>query len=90
MTSVMSGGKLVGIVTDGDLRRVFHSKRSMENLVAEEIMTSQPKTINENALADEALQIMEKNSVNHLLVMDESKTPIGVLGMHDLLKARIL
>ena len=90
MTSVMSAGKLVGIVTDGDLRRVFHSKRSMENLVAEEIMTSQPKTINENALADEALQIMEKNSVNQLLVMDESKTPIGVLGMHDLLKAKIL
>ena len=53
-------------------------------------MTPQPKTINENALAAEALQIMEEHSVNQLMVIDQSETPIGVIGMHDLLRAKIL
>jgi arabinose-5-phosphate isomerase len=90
MTAVMENEKLVGIITDGDLRRAFQRKNSLENLLAQEIMTPQPKTINENALAAEALQIMEEHSVNQLVVIDQSETPIGVIGMHDLLRAKIL
>ena len=90
MTAVMENEKLVGIITDGDLRRAFQRKNSLENLLAQEIMTPQPKTINENALAAEAMQIMEEHSVNQLVVIDQSETPIGVIGMHDLLRAKIL
>ncbi|MDA0237911.1 MAG: KpsF/GutQ family sugar-phosphate isomerase [Proteobacteria bacterium] len=90
MTAVMSNRKLVGVITDGDLRRIFQIKNSLDNIVAREMMTPHPKTINENALAAEALQIMEEHSVNQLVVTDQLETPIGVLGMHDLLRAKIL
>ena len=90
MTAVMDNEKLVGVITDGDLRRVFQKTKSLENLLALDMMSSQPRTIQQNALAAEALQIMENCSVNQLIVINESGTPCGALGMHDLLKAKIL
>jgi arabinose-5-phosphate isomerase len=90
MTAVMDNGKLVGIITDGDLRRIFQKTKSLENLLARDIMSSQPRTIQQNALAAEALQIMENRSVNQLVVTNESGKPCGALGMHELLKAKIL
>lgn len=90
MTAVMDNEKLVGIITDGDLRRLFQKTKSFENLLAQDMMTPQPRTIKTSALAAEALQIMENHSVNQLIVTNESERPCGVLGMHDLLKAKIL
>lgn len=90
MTAVMDNEKLVGIITDGDLRRVFQKTKSLENIVARDVMSPQPRTIQHNALAAEALQVMENSSVNQLIVTNELGKPCGALGMHDLLKAKIL
>ena len=90
MTAVMDNEKLVGIITDGDLRRVFQKTKSLENILARDVMSPQPRTIQHNALAAEALQVMENSSVNQLIVTNESGKPCGALGMHDLLKAKIL
>jgi arabinose-5-phosphate isomerase len=90
MTAVINNEKLVGVITDGDLRRVFQKTKSIENLLARDMMSPQPRTIQQNALAAEALQIMENCSVNQLIVTNESGKPCGALGMHDLLKAKIL
>jgi len=90
MTAVMDSGKLVGIITDGDLRRVFQKTKSLENILARDVMSVKPRTIQHNALAAEALQVMENSSVNQLIVTNELGKPFGALGMHDLLKAKIL
>jgi len=90
MTAVMDNEKLVGIITDGDLRRVFQKTKSLENILARDVMSLQPRTIQHNALAAEALQVMENSSVNQLIVTNELGEPFGALGMHDLLKAKIL
>ena len=90
MTAVMDNGKLLGVITDGDLRRVFQKTKSLENILARDVMSPQPRTIQHNALAAEALQVMENSSVNQLIVTNESGKPCGALGMHDLLKAKIL
>ena len=90
MTAVIDNEKLVGIITDGDLRRVFQKTKSLENILARDVMSLQPRTIQHNALAAEALQVMENSSVNQLIVTNELGEPFGALGMHDLLKAKIL
>ena len=90
MTAVMDNGKLLGVITDGDLRRIFQKTKSLENILARDVMSPQPRTIQHNALAAEALQVMENSSVNQLIVTNESGKPCGALGMHDLLKAKIL
>ena len=90
MTAVMGNEKLVGIITDGDLRRVFQKTKSLENILARDVMSLQPRTIQHNALAAEALQVMENSSVNQLIVINELGKPFGALGMQDLIKAKIL
>ena len=90
MTAVLDNEKLLGIITDGDLRRVFQKTKSLENIMARDVMSPQPRTIQHNALAAEALQVMENFSVNQLIVTNDSGKPCGALGMHDLLKAKIL
>ena len=90
MTAVMDNEKLLGIITDGDLRRVFQKTKSLKNILARDVMSLQPRTIQHNALAAEALQVMENSSVNQLIVTNELGEPFGALGMHDLLKAKIL
>ena len=90
ITAVMENNGLVGIITDGDLRRAFQKSHSLDNLVAKEIMTASPKTITDQALAAEAVQLMEKYNINQLIVLDREKHPTGVVGMHDLLRAKIL
>ena len=90
MTAVMDNEKLVGIITDGDLRRVFQKTKSLENILARDVMSLQPRTIQHNALAAEALQVMENSSVNQLIVTNELGKPFGALGMQDLIKAKIL
>jgi len=90
ITAVMENNGLVGIITDGDLRRAFQKSRSLADLVAKEIMTANPKTIADQALAAEAVQMMEKHNINQLIVLGREKQPTGVVGMHDLLRAKIL
>ncbi len=78
---------LVGIITDGDLRRMLQHTENLSNITAEQIMTRNPKTITKNVLAVIALQEMESYNITQLVVIDESRKPIGMIHLHDLVKA---
>jgi arabinose-5-phosphate isomerase len=80
-------GVLVGIITDGDLRR--HMDDSLLGRSAGEIMHRQPKTISSTALAAEALGLMNRSAITALFVIDDGGRPIGFLHMHDCLRARL-
>lgn len=95
VTAVLdAAGKLVGVVSDGDLRRWMEkTEKTGENLLnkkAGEIMTRNPKVANKDSLAAEAVAIMEKNSITCLIVADAQKKPEGVIHLHDLLKAGVV
>jgi arabinose-5-phosphate isomerase len=81
-----SNGKLAGIVTDGDLRRQLEKNLDLTNLKAKNIMTKNPKTINENLLASLALQQMENYNITSLIAVDDSSKPVGLVHLHDLVK----
>lgn len=82
--------KVIGIYTDGDLRRTLDKNVDMNSSTVADFMTQGCKTISANALAASALAVMEENKINALLVVDEQLTLCGVLNMHDLLKARVV
>jgi arabinose-5-phosphate isomerase len=95
VTSVLdSAGKLVGVISDGDLRRwMERTEKTGENLLAKkakDIMTKNPKVTNREALAAEAVAIMERNSITCLIVTDHDERPEGVIHLHDLLKAGVV
>ncbi|MFW5432450.1 MAG: SIS domain-containing protein [Methylophilaceae bacterium] len=81
---------LVGIFTDGDLRRVFATGVNPELTKIAEVMHKKPNTITADKLAAEAVEIMEQKKINGLLVTDEGGKLIGAFNMHDLLKAKIV
>jgi arabinose-5-phosphate isomerase len=84
-------GKLVGVITDGDLRRGLERKGDIFSLVAKELMTRDPKTIPAESLAAEAVAVMEQYPITSLFVLDNgSKRPIGVVHLHDLIQAGIV
>ncbi len=78
-------GTLTGIITDGDLRRIFLKYRTYSNIKVEEVMTKNPKVIEENRLASEALEIMEKYLITVLPVIDYDNKLVGILHLHDIL-----
>lgn len=77
-------GKLAGIITDGDLRRLMEKTLDLKNLTAKNIMTINPKTIKAEYLASFALQQMENYKITTLVVVDENKIPVGIVHLHDL------
>lgn len=83
-------GRLKGVLTDGDLRRLFQRSDSFAGLTVDDIMYRDPKTIAAGRLATEALKQMQQRRVNGLLVADEDGRLIGALNMHDLLRARVV
>ncbi|WP_274571880.1 SIS domain-containing protein [Neisseria leonii] len=85
-----SEGRLKGILTDGDLRRLFQHRDSFAGLTVNHIMHPEPKTITADKLAAEALKQMQQHNINGLLVTDGSNRLLGALNMHDLLQARIV
>ena len=82
-------GKLVGIITDGDLRRGLERRGQILDLKAKELMTRNPKTIPADTMATEAMSVMERYSITSLFVLDRGKQPLGVVHLHDLVKAGI-
>lgn len=91
MLAVTDGqGRLKGVFTDGDLRRLFQECDNFTGLSIDEVMHTHPKTISAERLATEALKVMQANHVNGLLVTDADGVLIGALNMHDLLAARIV
>jgi arabinose-5-phosphate isomerase len=89
VTGVVNGqGALVGVVTDGDLRRGLEKKGDIFRYQAKDLMTPSPKTIAGDALAAAAMAVMEEHSITSLFVLS-AKKPVGVIHLHDLLKAGI-
>ena len=82
-------GNLLGIITDGDLRRAFERGYNL-NTKAEEIMTKNPKIISEDAFAEEALKTMEKNKITVLPVINREGKISGIVHLHDILGKRIV
>lgn len=82
--------KLVGIITDGDLRRLIEKISNIWDLSAGEAMTKNPKTISKTDLAAKAIAIMEKYAITSLVVVDNDKEIEGVIHLHDLLKAGVV
>lgn len=87
---VEADGQVAGIFTDGDLRRVFERDHDIRRATMREVMTRSCKTVGADLLAAEALAIMQQHKINALLVVDDAHRLIGVLNMHDLLRARVL
>ena len=91
MTCVVDNEKkLIGIYTDGDLRRTLANNLNLNQTSIAKVMTHGGKTVSSHQLAAEALQIMENNAINALVVVDENTSPIGALNMYDLLKAGVV
>lgn len=88
---VNAAGDLVGVVTDGDLRRALETRGDVGRCKARDLMTSNPKTVPIDALAEQALATMERHSITSLFVLDErGRRPVGVIHMHDLLRAGVV
>ncbi len=91
MTTVVDDNQiLLGVFTDGDLRRAIENKVDLHQTPVAKVMTSNCKTIMKGILAAEAVQIMEDHKINGLIVVTEDNHPIGALNMHDLLKAGVV
>lgn len=91
MTSVINHeGKLAGVFTDGDLRRVLDAGVNVHTTKIKEVMTKNCKTISLGHLAVEAIQLMEAHKITALLVTDETQNPVGVIHFHDLLTAGVV
>jgi len=80
-------GKLVGIITDGDLRRLLQKTTDLTNLNAEMMMSKHPKTILKDMLAAVALQEMEAHKITQLVVVNELHQPVGMIHLHELVAA---
>ncbi|MBI4741679.1 MAG: KpsF/GutQ family sugar-phosphate isomerase [Betaproteobacteria bacterium] len=91
MTAVVDGGRrLVGVFTDGDLRRAFARNLDLRTLTVSDIMGHQPRAIGPDKLAVEAVEIMEQHKVNQLPVVDPDGRLTGALNMHDLFQAKVI
>jgi len=83
-------GRLVGIFTDGDLRRHLEADTDLSNRKVKEVMTKSPTTITKDKLAAEALRILKEKKIDEIPVVDKKKRPVGLLDVQDLLKAGLV
>ncbi len=88
-TAVIDGSKIVGVVTDGDIRRMLSKTDSITGLTAKDVMTANPKTIDADTLAVDALDVMENNKITQLLVT-ENNIYIGVVHLHNLVQEGLI
>jgi len=91
MTAVLAAdGAIRGMFTDGDLRRALEKSGDIDARKVDEVMTRNPRTIRDEALATEAVNLMEQHKINQLLVVDQRGALIGALNMHDLFRAKVV
>ena len=91
MTTVTDGsGAIAGVFTDGDLRRALEQNGDVNATLIADVMTRNAETVTPDTLAAEALQIMQSKKINALLVVGDDRRLVGVLNMHDLLRARVV
>jgi arabinose-5-phosphate isomerase len=92
MTAItrIDDNRVIGVFTDGDLRRILDEKVDIHQDLISSVMTLSPTVANENILAAEALKIMEDKKINGLIIVNDKNQPIGAMNMHDLLKSGVL
>ncbi len=83
-------GKIAGIFTDGDLRRLAEQNQELFGHTAEDVMIKNPKTVAQTAVLDAALAIMEEHSISQLPTIDEDKKLVGIIHLHDILKSKLV
>ncbi|WP_313376287.1 KpsF/GutQ family sugar-phosphate isomerase [Chishuiella sp.] len=89
ITVVLDDKKIVGVITDGDLRRMLLNNDSFQHLLAKDIASMNPKTINKDEKAREALTILRQNSIGQLVVVDDENNYYGILDIHSILNEGI-
>jgi arabinose-5-phosphate isomerase len=89
VTAVLENDKLVGIITDGDIRRMLSKTTDINHFTAKDIMGKNPKTVSQDAMAIEALEKLERDSITQILVVDAQGKYAGVVHLHDLIKEGI-
>ena len=89
VTAVIDGSAIVGIITDGDLRRMMSTNDSFKGLTAKDIMSKNPKTIDNNAMAVAAMELMETNGITQIIAQ-ENGVYCGIVHIHDLTKEGII
>lgn len=87
---VDEAGKLAGIITDGDIRRLLERKKDVWKLKASEVMNSSPKIVKSGIMAVDVLKLMTDFSIMQVIIVDEKNTPSGIIHLHDILEAGIL
>ena len=91
MTTVVdSEGQLLGVITDGDLRRLHLRGDSIEDLTAGQAASREPKVIRSEDLAAKALEVMETWQITSLVIVDHARRPVGLIHLHDVLRAKIV
>ena len=88
-TAVLENEKVCGIITDGDIRRVLEKTSDLSSIRAKDIMNPTPKMIKADILASEALNIMQKNNISQLLVINKNDEFIGIVHLHNILNEGI-
>lgn len=89
VTAVIENEKVIGIITDGDIRRMLNKTENISGLTAQDIMTKNPKTIKSTDMVSDALNILEDFSITQLVVVDNGQYK-GVIHLHDILKEGII
>lgn len=90
MTSVVDNNQLVGIFTDGDLRRTLSQYTDFPKLTMKQLMTADPYTINADNMAISALEFMKEKSINQLLVTNDTNELVGIVTLHDLIQSGLV
>jgi arabinose-5-phosphate isomerase len=90
MTAVTRDGIVIGIFTDGDLRRILEKGGDLHGQALDGLMTRNPRTVRPEQLAAEAAALMEQYKITQLLVLDSDKNLVGALSMHDLMRAKVI
>ena len=90
MTAVMRQDRVVGIFTDGDLRRTLEKSGDLRNLGVAQVMSRNPRTVLPGQLAVDAVKLMEDHRISQILVVDRDGQLVGALNMHDLMRAKVI
>ena len=87
--AVIENNKVVGIITDGDIRRMLTDRDTLTDVIAKDVMTKNPKMIASNAMVVDAFNILEDNAITQIVVADDGEYK-GILHLHDILKEGIV
>lgn len=90
MTAIVRGDQVIGIFTDGDLRRTLEKVGDIRTVAIADAMTKAPRTVESTKLAVEAVKIMDDHKINQILVVDAQNCLVGALNTHDLMQAKVI